>query len=319
LLDNGKVSVNPEGFIISYVAEDNQPANPLSLDLVVSLGRNTELYLPSEDIPLVRGMSGQEPQLQIQYSEASQTFSLTGKVNLRSGYVLYLLRNFFIRECTIEFAENQLKFDPLITAVAEAREPGREGMILVTLAADRQSFNNFNPRLSSIPPMNEAELLALLGGGLAMIKDTGTTDPLSVREAVIASSEFLLQNALFRSFEQRVQKALGLDVVYLRSSFLQKWLLDITAQQPSGGISLSDYLSGTEFYAGKYITESAFAHFIVRMSENPLEESGSLQLDSELGIEFNSPFGLLLWSMSSGGEGTPLNNQKLSLSWRIRY
>ena len=143
-------------------------------------------------------------------------------------------------------------------------------------------------------------------------------DTLGVREAVIASSDFLVQNALFRSFEQRVQKALGLDVVYLRSSFLQKWLLDITAQKPSGAV-LSEYLSGTEFYAGKYLTESAFAHFIVRMSENPLEKTGSLQLDYELGIEFDAPFGLLQWGMTKGNEGTPLNNQKLSLSWRIRY
>jgi len=318
LLDNGTVSVNPEGFISIAVPEDAQSPTPLNLDLSVSLGRNTELYLPSEEIPLVRGMAGQGSQLRVQYSEASGAFSLTGKLNLRSGYVLYLLRNFFIRECTIEFAENQVKFDPLITATAEVREPGKEGIILVTLSADRLPLSAFNPRISSIPPMNEAELLVLLGGGLAMTKDSSMDDTLGVREAVIASSDFLVQNALFRSFEQRVQKALGLDVVYLRSSFLQKWLLDITAQKPSGAV-LSEYLSGTEFYAGKYLTESAFAHFIVRMSENPLEKTGSLQLDYELGIEFDAPFGLLQWGMTKGNEGTPLNNQKLSLSWRIRY
>jgi hypothetical protein len=312
-LDNGTLEVNPAGFVVS--PETAKAAAPLSLNIALTLGKNVELYLPGQDFPLVSGLSSPNSALSIQYDQSSGAFSVTGKVELRSGYVLYLLRNFFIKQCTIEFSENQTKFNPLINAVAELRESSKDGMITVTLSADQTPFENFKPKLSSVPPKSETELLALLGGGLALSQATDNS-PLTIREAVIASSELLTQNALFRSFEQRVQKALGLDVLYVRSSFIQKWLLDITGQSTK---DLATYLSGTELFAGKYITDSAFAHFILRMSQTPLEETGVLQLDSELGLEFQSPFGLLEWGLSFGKEGTPLNNQKISLSWRINY
>jgi len=157
-----------------------------------------------------------------------------------------------------------------------------------------------------------------LGGGLTL-SESSDNAPLTLREAAIASSEFLTQNSLFRSFEQRVQRALGIDVLYIRSSFIQRWLLDITDRTQSDLSPLSAYLTGTELFAGKYITDSAFAHFSLRMAHDPLEMTGSLQLDSEFGLELESPFGLLQWSMSVGDKGTPLNNQTLSLSWRINY
>jgi hypothetical protein len=191
-------------------------------------------------------------------------------------------------------------------------------MLIITLSADRSPFENFSPRLSSVPPKSEIELLALLKGGLTLSASSGHT-PLSLREAVIASSEFLTQNSLFRSLAQRVQRALGFDVLYIKSSFIQRWLLDITNRAKTGLSPLSEYLTGTELFAGKYITDSAFAHFSLRMAHDPLEKTGSLQLDSEFGLELQSPFGLLQWSMSVGDEGTPLNNQRLSLSWRINY
>jgi len=316
LFEDGGLEINPTGFTAS--GEAAQPAMPLSLNLALSFGKNVELYLPSQDIPLVRGAASPSSALTILYDEASGALAVNGSVELRSGYVLYLLRNFFIKQCSIDFAENQTKFNPLITITAELREPIQEEMLTITLSADKAPFENFNPRLSSVPPKSEIELLALLRGGLALSTSSGHT-PLSLREAVIAGSEFLTQNSLFRSFEQRVQRALGFDVLYIRSSFIQRWLLDITDRAKTGLSPLSEYLTGTELFAGKYITDSVFAHFSLRMAHDPLEKTGSLQLDSEFGLELQSPFGLLQWSMSVGDEGTPLNNQRLSLSWRINY
>ncbi len=314
--EDGALEVNPGGFTASEAT--GQPALPVSLNLALTFGKNVELYLPSQDIPLVRGTASPNSALTIFYDEASGALSVNGRVELRSGYILYLLRNFFIKQCAIDFAENQTKFNPLITTTAELREPSQGEMIIITLSADRVPFENFNPHLSSVPPKSETELLALLRGGLTLSESSSNT-PLTLREAAIASSEFLTQNSLFRSFEQRIQKALGFDVLYIRSSFIQRWLLDITDRTKSDLTPLAEYLTGTELFAGKYITDSAFAHFSLRMAQDPLEETGSLQLDSEFGLELQAPFGLLQWSMSVGDKGTPLNNQTLSLSWRIDY
>jgi len=314
--ENGSLEVNPAGFIVPEATSPS--ALPVSLNLVLTFGKNVELYLPSQDIPLVKGMVSPNSALNILFDEASGALSVNGSVQLRSGYVFYLLRNFFIKQCSIDFAENETKFNPLITITAELREPIQDEILTITLSADRAPLENFNPRLSSLPPKSEIELLAILGGGLTL-SESSDNAPLTLREAAIASSEFLTQNSLFRSFEQRVQRALGIDVLYIRSSFIQRWLLDITDRTQSDLSPLSAYLTGTELFAGKYITDSAFAHFSLRMAHDPLEMTGSLQLDSEFGLELESPFGLLQWSMSVGDKGTPLNNQTLSLSWRINY
>jgi len=147
--ENGSLEVNPAGFIVPEAT--SPPALPISLNLALTFGKNVELYLPSQDIPLVRGMASPNSALNILYDEASGALSVNGSVQLRSGYVFYLLRNFFIKQCSIDFAENQTKFNPLITITAELREPIQDEILTITLSADRAPLENFNPRLSSLP------------------------------------------------------------------------------------------------------------------------------------------------------------------------
>jgi len=71
---------------------------------------------------------------------------------------------------------------------------------------------------------------------------------------------------------------------------------------------------------GKYITDSAFLHAGLRLREDPLVSSSRLRLDSEFGIELESPFGLINWSITpSLDEGSLVTGQELSLSWRYVY
>ena len=316
LLDNGTLEVDPNGFVFSENTQS--PVSPLYLNLIVTFGKNVQMYIPNKDISLIKGTISPTSTLKVQYDQAKGDLAVNGSIELRSGYIYYLLRDFFIKECTIELSENQSKFNPVMTVIAELMEPSKDGMIKITLSANKSPIDNFNPVLSSVPPKSQIELLALLGGGLAL-SELAENTPLTLKEAVIASSEFLTHNLVFRSFEQRVQKALGLDVLYLQSSFIQRWLLDITDEAHKDQTNLSRYLIGTGLFGGKYITDSAFAHFSLRIEQNPLEKTGFLQLNPEIGLELQSPFGLLKWSMSFGKEGMPLNNQDLSLSWRINF
>ncbi len=316
LLDDGTLEVDPNGFISSENAQT--PVSPLYLKLMVTFGKNVQMYIPGKDISLIRGTISPASTFTVQYDQARGDFAVNGRIELRSGYVYYLLRDFFIKKCTIELAESQSKFNPVMDVIAELMEPTKDGMIKIILSADKSPLDNFSPVLSSVPPKSQIELLALLGGGLAL-SELAEDTPLTLREAVIASSEFLTHNLIFRSFEQRIQKALGLDVLYLQSSFIQRWLLDITDQTRENQTNLSRYLIGTELFGGKYITDSAFVHFSLMIEQDPLEKTGFLQLNPKVGLELQSPFGLLQWSMSFGKEGMPLNNQELSLSWRINF
>ncbi len=290
------------------------------LKLGMTFGKQLEVYLPDANLPLVRGFTSPTSALSLQFDSASQAFSLEGKIDLRSGYVLYYLRSFFLKSGTIDFSENSTKFNPLITAVAELRESSNIGPVKITLETEKAPLENLNPRLSSVPFMNETQLIALMSGGV-LASDTSNST-LDIREAAIASSEFIPQLNIFKLFERNVQKALGVDIVFIRSSFLQRWLLDLTkpSTETNPEDPLARYLDQSELYIGKYLTDSAFLHAGLKFREDPLVSSTRLRLDSEFGIELDSPFGVINWSITpSLSEASLVTGQSLSLSWRYVY
>ncbi len=319
--ERGQVLINPQGFLPAAGAE---PADPNALAYRIrafmTFGKQLEIYLPDNNIPLVRGFTSPGSALKLQYDSASQEFSLDGKIDLRTGYVLYYLRSFFLKSGSIEFAENNAKFNPLITASAELRESNSLGTVKIMLDVEKSPLNDLQPRLSSVPFYTETELVSMMSGGVLAV-DT-SDDSLNLREAAIASSEFIPQLNIFKRFEQGVQKALGLDIVFIRSSFIQRWLLDLTkpATEANPEDPLARYLDQSELYVGKYITDSAFLHGGLKIKEDPLVSSSRLRLDSEFGIELESPLGLINWSITpSWDEGSFVTGQQLSLSWRYVY
>ena len=319
--ERGQVMINPQGFLPAPGAEPPDP-NALAYRIRASMtfGKQLEIYLPDNNIPLVRGFTTPGSALKLQYDSVSQEFSLDGKIDLRTGYVLYYLRNFFLKSGSIEFAENNAKFNPLITASAELRESNAVGTVKIMLDAEKSPLNDLQPRLSSVPFYTETELVSMMSGGVLAV-DT-SDDSLNLREAAIASSEFIPQLNIFKRFEQGVQKALGLDIVLIRSSFIQRWLLDLTkpATEANPEDPLARYLDQSELYVGKYITDSAFLHGGLKIKEDPLVSSSRLRLDSEFGIELESPLGLINWSITpSWDEGSFVTGQQLSLSWRYVY
>jgi len=318
-LDRGQALIDPQGF----GPETQQPIDPnaptFRIDASISFGKQLEVYLPDANLPLIRGFTLPKSLLYLKFDSGSGEFTLDGAIDLRSGYVFYYLRNFFIRSATIEFAENSNKFNPLVTVDAELRESGREGLVRINLSTEKAPLSNLNPRLSSIPFYSETELIAIMSGGVLAVD---TSKSLTIREAAIASSEFIPQLNIFKSFEQRVQKALGMDIVFIRSSFMQRWLLDLTkpSSEPNAEDPLARYLDQSELYIGRYLTDSAFFHASLRFREDPLVSSSRLRLDSEFGIELDSPFGQINWSITPFlGEGSLVSGQELSLSWRFVY
>ncbi|MDD3980739.1 MAG: translocation/assembly module TamB domain-containing protein, partial [Spirochaetales bacterium] len=318
-LDRGQALIDPQGF----GPEAQQPIDPgapaFRIDATINFGKQLEVYLPDSNLPIIRGFTLPGSLLYLKFDSGSGEFTLDGAIDLRSGYVFYYLRNFFIRSATIDFAENSAKFNPLVTVNAELRESGRDGVVRISLSTEKAPLSNLNPRLSSIPFYSETELIAIMSGGVLA---ADTTESLTIREAAIASSEFIPQLNIFKSFEQRVQKALGMDIVFIRSSFMQRWLLDLTkpASEPNPEDPLARYLDQSELYMGRYLTDSAFFHASLRFREDPLVSSSRLRLDSEFGIEFDSPFGQISWSITPFiGEGSLVSGQELSLSWRFVY
>ena len=323
LIEKGDVLINPGGFVpasAQAAATEKTPGPEIRVDAEFSFGTQVQAYLPSRDIPVISGAVDPASAVALRFDSASGVLHLDGKLQIKSGYFFFYLRNFFIKRAEVVFAETERKFDPLVTATAELREANQDGPVIIGLELADSPISNLRPRLSSVPAMSEAQLIALMGGGV--LSTTSAEGTVGIREAVIASSEFLPQFNLYKSFENRVRQQLGLDVVYLRSTFLQRWLLDISS--PAGESAPDDplarYLDKSELYVGKYIGNAAFLHGSIKLREDPLVASSQLRLDSEIGIELDSPFGILSWSLSpTAGDGALVEGQKLSLSWRIPY
>ncbi|MFZ2780719.1 MAG: translocation/assembly module TamB domain-containing protein, partial [Rectinemataceae bacterium] len=319
LLEKGEVMVGA-GDANAAPANEESGAGEFRIRADIGFGRQVQFYLPSKDLPLVNGSADPSSALTLKFDSGSGALALDGTLSIKSGYILYYLRNFFIKRGEVRFAETEEKFDPRIDVTAELRESNEEGPVIITLETDNAPLSNLNPRLTSTPPMAQSQLLALLGGGI--LSTTSASGSLDVREAVIGSSEFIPQFNVFKAFESRVREALGVDMIYLRSTFLQRWLLDISkpAGSPDPEDPLASYLANTELYVGKYLSDSAFIHASVRLEEDPLVAASHLRLDSEVGIEFDSPWGMLTYSLSpSIGDAALVAGQALSLSWRISY
>jgi len=317
--ERGQVLIDPQGFLPENAPAADPNALAFRIKASMTFGKQLEVYLPDNKIPLVRGFTSPGSALVLQYDSSSQDFSLDGKIDLRTGYVLYYLRSFFLKSGIIEFSENSTKFNPLVTASAELRESSALGTVKIMLEAERSPLEHLNPRLSSVPFYSETQLISMMSGGVLA---TSAAETLDIRKAAIASSEFIPQLNIFKRFEQDVQKKLGLDIVFIRSSFIQRWLLDLTkpATDPNPEDPLARYLDQSELYVGKYLTDSAFLHAGLKFREDPLVSSSRLRLDSEFGIELNSPFGLINWSITpSLDEGSLVTGQQLSLSWRYVY
>lgn len=320
----GKVSVERSRVVINpglfkEGGSGRKPQTFFDLDLDIGFGTGVQVLFPSEDLPIVSGYADPSSRLALKLFGEAQEVSLKGTAFLRGGDVFYIQRNFFLKSAKIVFNESTGHFDPLVTLYAERRERNERGPILVMLRAENAPASNFKPQLSSNPSLSEEEIAALLGEGLLGVSEGGEVD---IRKAVIASSEFIPQLNATKAFESRVRQALGLDIFSLRSQVVQRWLLDISSldrgTEPTG---LGSYLDETSLFAGKYLDERTFLYASLSLrEEDPLVPSGPLLLDSEVGVEFDTPFGTLLWSVkptSKSLENLYISDQSLSLSWRL--
>ena len=329
-LDKGVVVVSP-AILSTSAAETSRPQLYLSVVTNVRFGRGVQVYFPSSAYPWVTGYSDPSSLLAIRYDQASEDYTLKGSVVLRGGEVFYIQRNFFIKTGMIAFNEGRDHFDPRVSLLAELRDRNDEGPITITLTTDNAPITSFKPKLSSDPPLTEAQIALLMGQNLIGASSNGTLNgdaADTIRKAVISTSDlFIPQLNVTRVFEDKVRETFGLDMFYFRTQVLQNWLIDLSSSTPTtSGNALSRYFDQTEFYAGKYLNDLTFTHASLSLIGDPLAGSNTLTLNSslgmdfELGVELDSPFGLIQWNVDpKTSENQLIVDQSLSLSWKFAY
>ncbi len=301
------------------------------VDLQIRTGRAVRFIWPDTELPIIRSNFATGQEVAINIDTRADTFSLNGTVAIQSGDVFYFDRNFLLRDGRIEFRETQDDFDPRVTARAELRETSPDGPVRIFLIADGQRLSEFSPRFESSPPMEGAEIVAVLGGSILQVAGEGYAN---LPAALLSTSDFVTQIGFFRQFENAVRDQLDLDLFAIRTSVVQNILLtaitpvdeDVQRQVTP---SLGTYLNNTSIFMGRYIGDSVFGQLVLQMrasdpeffpEDDGIQRLGGVLIDSEISLEWQTPFFLLEWNFApQNPEELFIRDNTFSFLWSFSY
>ena len=303
---------------VKFVPEES----PTYANVTVETGRRVEFQWPSQDVPVLRTTASPGGKITVTYRGDTGAYTVKGGTGIQGGEIYYFDRSFIMKKGSITFNEDQVTFDPWITAHAEAREWDQSSGAEVRVFLDADSpFSKFSPRFSSDPPRTDADILAMIGAPLVNRAETQ-----GIGMAALVYSDILGQNWILRPFEQKVRQALNLDMFSIRTQILQ----NLVAQKVLG--TTVNPLDNTSVSLGWYVGNDIFLEMLVRLQQPQIPTavvtpnggliaaSTELQPDFELSLEWATPFFLLDWSfLPKHPETMFLSDNSLSFSWRITY
>ena len=301
----------------------------LIVDTTLITGKRVSFLWPTKNFPILRTSAEAGQTIRIKSDDLAGTYSITGDIGIRGGEIFYVQRNFYIKSGQIRFNEDQRKFDPVITARAEARDITDTGEDLkIFLVMHEQPFSQFKPRFESDPPMTSQEIVARLGASI-FGEITGDSQ-LGLSSAFMLTSDILGRFGLFRSVERRIRDLLGLDLFSIRTHIIQ----NIVNEQVFAGLgpdsdkppSAGRYLDNTTLFLGKYFGNDLFVEARVRLRTNDallatLDTSDDLFIDSEIRLEWKTPLFLMELSLlpDFADPFSSITSAAFGLSWGFSY
>ena len=301
-------------------------ADPLRVNVAVTTGRSVEFTWPSSQFPVLRLLLVPSEAVQIGYDGRSGSVSVQGDLSVRGGDLLYFDRQFLLREGQIRFTGDESSIDPQLVVRAEARQRDPEGEpVRIILEADT-TLSRFGPdtvRLSSDPPQSALVLEALLRDPLA--RGDGPDDGGAAGMSAAAfSGDLLAQVALLRPVERALREALGVDMVSIRSQFVQNLVLDGFGASAAAGVGpgAGNPLDNTSLSFGKYLGSDLFLTMLLRLDAPGSQPDDDLPLlsDIELSLEWATPFFMLEWSFLPRNLNTLfVTDNAISLRWGWSY
>jgi len=322
---SGRVQAVQGDISIAEVNEGAARADPLQVDLAIDTGRSVEFTWPTAQFPILRVMLVPSEQVRIGYDGLAGSFSVDGTVDARSGDLFYFNRQFRLREGSIDFSENEDRFDPRLEVRAETRERDANGdpvRIMLTAETTLSQFSPETVRLASDPPQSALALDALVRDPLAG-ENADVTGGAGVSAAAF-SGDLLAQVALLQPVERALRQALGVDMVSIRSPFVQNLVLDGLAAPAEDGsaVTVGNPLDNTSLSFGKYLGSDLFLTMLLRL-DAPGDSSSSeppLLSDIELSLEWATPFFMLEWSFLPRNANTLfVTDNAITLRWGWRY
>jgi translocation and assembly module TamB len=305
-----------------------KPTNPLIVDLDIQTGQLVEFLWPRRKLPVLQAFADTGQTLRVYFESLTETFRLTGEVNMKGGELYYFQRSFYIKDGMITFNEDENTFDPLLTVNAEIKEIDNSGSpVTISLIVDNEPLSSFTPRFESQPALSTVEIANILGANL-YTQFSGTQTDLT--SALLVTGDIFSQFSVVRSFEKQVKDVFNLDLFSLRTQMIQNVILervlnrDIT-QNPDTEGTVGRYLDNTTLFLGKYLGNDLFFEALLQIQQEPITvgdfQQDELNFTMEVGLEWKTPLFMLNFSISPDFVN-PLNsiqNTSLGLSWDYSY
>ncbi|HTH13644.1 MAG TPA: translocation/assembly module TamB domain-containing protein, partial [Spirochaetia bacterium] len=260
--------------------------------LTLVTGRKVEFLWPNETLPLLRAVTATGQSLVIKANDVASTWSLVGKLALKTGEINYLNRTFVLKEGQLGFQENQAGFDPRLSVRAEYKVQESTGPVIINLRADG-TLSKFAPRFDATPYKSPEELQQLVGTTLALPTDY-TKAPNA--DAALSVASDIGTSFLMTPFEETVKKNFNLDLFTVRTEILKKTLLG-----RNGPLDAADYLDNTRLFFGKYIGDDLFLQGTLIFSQDQTaaaQGSPKMVVEPQVQLEFQTPLFLLDWDLA---------------------
>jgi hypothetical protein len=298
-------------------AEDGGFFTRADLDIVI--GPHVNFFFE----PLLRCVLVPDTAANFKMDQSENTYSLKGDVNLKSGDIAYLNRNFYIKQGTIKFNDMDGRINPRITVRAETRERDEDGNeIRIVLTADNQYLSDFNPLVTSIPAKSEKEIRDLLG-------QIAVGDSTNVSGLLFAASDYAVQSTVGRALENKLRDLMNFDIFSVRTMFLQNTLkMGFAGTLTPSQMTVGNFLDNSTVYMGKYFGSAVYADALIHLSYDKTRvddktTAQGLLLQPEFGLELESPFANIRWNMAPNIDAM-LNNMiisstSLTLSWKFSF
>jgi len=333
-VNNTEMSVNMDEFSSNRERgpHDESKYNTL-VELTVSTGPTVEFFWPNKKSPILRANPEVGTVFRVSSDNLAGQYSMASDIKIRSGEVYYFDRNFYIRQGKIVFMENETQFNPKITARAELRERSDTGPVTISMIIDNQPLLSFVPRFESSPSLTQLEIYTILGQNLYNVQGSDDSQRFLIASSAdivskfVAGSDALSQVMYFRQFERNARKFLNLDMLSIKTRFLQNAVVSSSSAMFGGQHSvermsrIGNYFDNTTVFMGKYIGPDMFVQGKLAMRYDGSSAGfGGLRFEPDIEIEWRSPFINIRWDFfPSHPQNWWVNDNSISLIWRKTF
>jgi hypothetical protein len=300
------------------------------VNISVTAGSMVEFVWPNTNSPMLRANPEMGTVFRVSADTQAGQYSLNSDIKIRSGELYYFERNFYIREGSMVFRENEREFSPLLSARAEIRDRSDTGPVTISMIIENEPLFSFVPRFETTPSLTQLEIYTILGQNLNSIQGdenadvlqrfilTSTTDILA---QFVASSDVFSQFVFLRQFERQIRNFFHLDMFNVRTRLVQNAVVSgVTGigQAPVDRNSrVGNYFDNTTVFLGKYFGQDMFIQgmLTMRYDENS-SLFGGITIEPDIGIELESPYFNIRWDFyPNHPENLWVNDNSFTLSW----